>query len=51
MEVPEQQLSPPEPAAPSFLDWLEHEADRLNDEAKEQENAGRRHRGASFNCD
>lgn len=36
-DVPDQPLNPPEPPAPSYYDYLEHEADRLNDEAKEAE--------------
>lgn len=38
MEVPDQELDPPEPRR--YVTWdeyLEHEADRLNDEAKERE--------------
>lgn len=36
-DVPDQQLDPPEPRCPDYYDYLEHEADRLNDEAKERE--------------
>lgn len=37
-DVPDQPLNPPEPPMwPSREDYLEHEADRLNDEAKENE--------------
>ena len=37
-DVPDQQLDPPEPR--SYVTWdeyIEHEADRLNDEEKERE--------------
>ena len=35
MDVPDQQLDPPEPRTePTYEEWLEHESDRLNDEAK-----------------
>jgi hypothetical protein len=37
-EVPDQPLNPPESywdrVTPTYWDYLEHEADRLNDEAK-----------------
>ena len=36
-DVPDQQLDQPEPRCPDYYDYLEHEADRLNDEAKERE--------------
>ena len=32
VEVPDQPLNPPEPRCPDYYDYLEHEADRLNDE-------------------
>lgn len=35
-DVPDQPLNPPEPRmTPTFEEYLEHEADRLNDEARE----------------
>lgn len=35
IDVPDQPLNPPEPRqTPSRDEWIEHEADRLNDEAK-----------------
>lgn len=34
MDVPDQPLNPPEPRCPDYNDYLEHECDRLNDEAK-----------------
>ena len=37
MNVPDQPLNPPEPPPMNYLDWLEHEADRLNDEERERE--------------
>ena len=37
MQVPDQPLNPPEPRKPDYWDWLEHEADRLNDEERECE--------------
>lgn len=37
MDVPDQPLNPPEPRCPDYNDYLEHECDRLNDEAKLQE--------------
>lgn len=38
MNVPDQPLNPPEPRTePTYYEWLEHEADRLNDEALELE--------------
>ena len=39
MDVPDQELNPPEPC--SYVTWdeyVEHEQDRLIDEAKEREN-------------
>ena len=33
-DVPDHPLNPPEPRCPDYNDYLEHEADRLNDEAK-----------------
>lgn len=36
--VPDQPLNPPEPRCPDYNDYLEHEADRLNDELKESNN-------------
>lgn len=40
-DVPDQPLNPPEPRRyVSWDDFVEHEADRLNDEAKEREDAG-----------
>ena len=36
----EQPLNPPEPRSePTYQEWLEHEADRLNDEAKVRDEA------------
>lgn len=38
IDVPDQPLNPPEPrTTPDRWEYLEHEADRLNDEAKEQQ--------------
>ena len=38
MDVPDQQLNPPEPRTkPTYYEWLEHEADRLNDMERELE--------------
>lgn len=45
MNVPDQPLNPPEPRCPDYNDYMEHECDRLIDEAKEREhnqNAGER---------
>lgn len=37
-EVPDQPLNPPEPRTePTYMEWLEHEADRLNDEERVNE--------------
>lgn len=35
-DVPDQELNPPEPPRPTYWDYLEHEADRLNDEEFER---------------
>ena len=37
MNVPDQPLNPPEPRCPDYYDYLEHEADHLNDEERERE--------------
>jgi hypothetical protein len=35
MDVPENELDPPEPRrTPTFEEWLDHEQDRLIDEAR-----------------
>ena len=39
MDVPDQPLNPPEPRCPDYYDYLDHEADRLNDEARENESS------------
>lgn len=37
-DVPDQPLNPPEPRLyPDYYEYLEHEADRLNDEAFERD--------------
>ncbi len=36
-DVPDQPLNPPEPRCPDYTDYLEHEQDRLIDEAKERD--------------
>lgn len=48
-DVPDQPLNPPEPRCPDYTDYLDHEADRLNDE--EKVNASYRPRGSSFHTD
>ena len=38
-DVPDQPLNPPEPRCPDYYDYLEHEGDRLRDEARENESS------------
>jgi hypothetical protein len=35
IDVPDQELNPPEPRCPDYTDYVEHEQDRLIDEYKE----------------